>query len=116
MMYPVRKLALLAAIVLASACSREKVHIPRDVIPADTMAMLIADLHITEAMLSQKYPRRDSLEIFKPAYFSALFEKYHTTEPKFRESYNFYREHPKLLESIYEEAITDLNLRSGEEE
>ena len=81
------------------------------IIPKDTMAMILADIHIADATLSH-------IKNIPPGqndkYYLYIFKKYNTNKTVFDSSISYYTTHGKEYEKIYEDVMFRLNKLEGE--
>ncbi len=84
-----------------SAC-----EVPYGILGKDEMATILADIHLTEATVGQKYAY--SAHETKCAYFESVFEKHGITREEFNASLDWYARHPKAFVSVYDDALEQL--------
>ncbi len=106
---------LLAA---ASCAPKQKdisdLKVPENIIPPDSMVVLIADLQLAESALREfKRLGRESKER-NVAMIENIFEKHHTTPERFDASKKYYDQHLELYQQIYEQVIVLLTRRQTE--
>ena len=90
-----------------AACGEEK---PDFLIPQDKIVPILKDMQIgyagidltvaNEKIRSQKYAELNAL----------ILDKYRVNADTFFMSYNYYQDHPEVLDSIYLRVIEELNL------
>ena len=98
-------------LLLTQSCNQKNSSVV-EVIPQDTMAMLIADIHIADATLnvimnSEKFKKIDDY------YFSTL-EKYNISRSRFDTSMVFYSTEPEVYGNIYEDVMLIISQKEGE--
>ena len=106
---------LLISVLVMTSCKEEEVY--EDLIPADTMADIIVDLHIAESII-EKYQaiKRDAKDRSNPAY-AALFSEYNVSYAQFDSSLSYYQVNLDQYDLIYDKVIIELTkLDNGEEE
>lgn len=99
------------------SCSPKKKEaaIPGNIIGQDTMAVIIADMHETEAAITHGLISSADTAATLGQYH-ALFQEKGITKERFDESYKFYIDNPELLIKIYEMALEELSRRQAEAE
>lgn len=103
-------------ILLSSSCSLEQkeISIPDNVISKDSMVLILADVHIQEAMINQ-YSQEGRLMKMNPAkQYQLIFDKYHISKERYDSSYQFYLDNPSLLNKIYENVVIELTKKQTE--
>lgn len=94
-----RKLFYLGCIaLLLASCDH-----PINVLDADDMAAVLADIHVAEATMNNKISYA-SLDI-KRAYYEGVFEKHGISHETFNKSIDWYSHHPKQFEEVYAQVI-----------
>lgn len=96
------------ALGLAFSCSNpDDAVIPAGVVPADTMVVMLSELHLIEGARSGKQIMGDSLSIDE--YYDALYLRHGVEAERFKTSFAWYSRHPERLEALYEEVIVRLS-------
>lgn len=88
-------------------------EIPAEVIPMDTMILLISDLQILESHFQRTYGRAD---LYKDALDTSsyyVFEDFGTDKATFDHSLRFYSANADTLFRIYESTFDTLMFRSN---
>jgi hypothetical protein len=99
--------------LLLSCKSKNQVSIPSDILPPDSMTALLADVHILQASAQLGYSENIKDTSLQLAYQS-LWRKHNLTENSYNKNMLYYCNHPKLLDSVYEKVLGDLNQRKAE--
>ena len=99
---------ILVLVFVISACGDgRELEIPEDVIPRDTMASALLDMHLIEgAKVGQKI-MGDTLKATH--YYEKMYHKYGISKEQFDRSFQFYSEHPEVMNNMYKEVIERLN-------
>jgi hypothetical protein len=91
------------------SCNDKTVVIPDSVLPQDTMAAVLVDMQILEA-LKVKAGITDSLSRDSMLVeYALIFKKHHMNQEQFEQSLDFYKANPRLLEGIYDKTINELS-------
>ena len=98
-------------IVLVVSCSSS--NPPVDVMGETEMISYLIDLHITEASVQNLRLKKDSAELVFGVQQKYLHKKHNITDTTFVVSYNYYLEHPVVLESIYSAVVDSISLRQS---
>lgn len=100
-------------ILLCLSVFVECTRIPEEVIPPEKMIGILADIHLTEAIVNQEQLKfklqMDSLS----GYYEYVYKKHNFTKETFRQSLTFYSKHPELLHEIYPQVIANLQKRDS---
>jgi hypothetical protein len=111
----VQKYSYLCIIILCLfACAPEKVNVPGDILSQHRMSEILADMHIADAVTNMKSLSTDSLRQMGVDYREFIYKKHHTDHTAFSKSFEFYKEHPLMMDSIYAEVITRLSDMEGQ--
>ncbi len=100
---------LSAVILLLTAC-----EVPLGVANRQEMAQILADVHLTEALVGQKYAYNDYST--KRAYFESVFEKHGITRDDFNKSLDWYARHPNIFSEVYADALEILEEKRADVE
>ncbi len=107
-------LILLFTLLFLGCQKQQEEVIPVGVINLDTMSMIIADMHIVEA-ISNFRGMIDSPESSKiEEHYSAIFSTFKITPEKFRKSYDYYLEKPERMDSVYVLVLEQLSKTQAE--
>jgi hypothetical protein len=79
------------------------------VIPADSMATLLTDLHIADGVINNTKLKDKTLKQLSTEYFSEILEKHGISRDAFDESMRYYAYHTEELDKIYEKVIVNLS-------
>jgi hypothetical protein len=100
----VNKLIFFALLLLLAACSN-RTGIPENIIPPDSMKMIMKDV-IMASEYSSSYLHKDSLKKDKVKanqdLLEAVFQIHHISRESFMESLHFYQSRPDLNKSIFD--------------
>jgi hypothetical protein len=100
---------LLAVLGLLSCAARQEV--PPGVLGRDEMVKILAEILVTEDKVSKLGVASDSAYKVSDLFRARIFEKEGMTDSLFRQSMNYYIEHPKEMQQIYTILVDSLNLR-----
>lgn len=99
---------------LASACSKPRVEIPADIIQPDSMVVIMADIHLAEAVIQSRNLNRDSAarqESYRR--YRDVFDRHHTDAKFFGESFRWYAAHPDIFYKMYDSVLVKLSEAQG---
>jgi len=85
---------------------------PENVIPVGKMKEILIDMHYADAYAFQEY-RSDSIYRAAAGMYLDIFEKYKVDTASFNASFQYYIEHPKLLDGMYQAMIDTLSARES---
>lgn len=89
----------------------ERIPEPENLIPRDTMVMVLGDLTVLEAHITNKYP---TVTVFKDLMKKSgddLLKKYNISFKRLDESMNYYGSRQEEMQSIYTEIQDSLTLK-----
>lgn len=91
-----------------SCDNANKVKIPAGIMPRDSMASVLTDVHLVKAA-RQLGLVLDTADSNGTGTFNYVWKKHRITEQQYAKSLDFYTHHPALLDSVYEDALNNLN-------
>jgi hypothetical protein len=94
---------LILAVCSCNSEQQKNIEIPDNVIPFDSMAGLLADIHLVESGIALLQTDTASA-LLRPYYYSIL-HKWNTDRDRFERSMAFYGSRVELLDSIYGQTI-----------
>jgi Domain of unknown function (DUF4296) len=102
-------IAVVFFIVSLTAC-KEETRPPGVLAPAEFSKILV-EVYLAEARINSTALQRDSaIKLFVP-YEEKLFQQFELPDSVVRKTYQYYVDHPKQLELIYDSVIDTLSLR-----
>lgn len=103
----------LFALILFQSCTRTEGPVPKEIISPDSMVSILVDVHLAEA--ASNVSRINDVQRFSASdLYPVIFKTHHTDSVAFRKSFDYYLEHPKKLDKIYEQVINELSKRESE--
>ncbi len=93
------------------SCSEEESELipPEDVLSRQKFTSVMIDVQLVEGMKVHKLgPKRDRRPDMGQMY-SEIFEKHGIGKEEFVRTYDFYKSHPKEMETIYEQVLDSLS-------
>lgn len=101
-------ITIFVLLLLLSCGGKNNDKIPEDVLPASTMSSILTDMHLVEGYINIRPTNLDSVKSLGVGYRDEIYRNYQTTHEQFKRSFDFYNQHPVMLDSIYAEVITNL--------
>ncbi len=95
------------------ACKPDMPSIPKEVLPVDKMKVILADMHIADAVAETKALGGASEGALTQEYYGRIYQLHQVTSEQFTNSMKFYESHPVWLNKLYEEILTELSKRSA---
>lgn len=83
-------------------------------IPADSMAIIITDLHLADGAINARKVHKDSLKTVSSAYLNEILTRHNVTKEQFDESMRFYTYDPREISKIYEKVIIELGKKESQ--
>ena len=110
------KTLILSGMIILSSCSREKEEIPSNIMPQKKMIEVLSDVHYTEETIQLKNLNySDSTRKIAYGYYKEVFQKHQITPEQFKESFEWYKSHPEVMNDMYKEIITHLSEEQAKE-
>ncbi|MBK7681287.1 MAG: DUF4296 domain-containing protein [Bacteroidia bacterium] len=105
-----KKIGIVLMLSLFFGCSKKQVEVPADVIPRDTMIVVLAEIHLAEASIQVlNVEVKDSLKAVSFGFYNYIFSKHNITQELFKKSFDYYRSEPAYFHAMYDEVITRLS-------
>lgn len=109
-----KRILILFAIV-AVGCANREVHVPDDLIPTDSFIEIMIDLQIREGRGGAVRNEQElAAKKEMPEDFLHILDKHNTDVDAFVKTFDFYSNHPKLMEGIYEQVLDSLSKLEAE--
>lgn len=106
-------LYLLIILFLLHSCKgSDSAEIPSGVYSPDSMAMILADIHITESILQQKGYQPELLD-YKSALIQKTLRDNGANPHRFNRSYEYYLSVPETFSGIYDHVISEISRREA---
>ncbi len=77
------------------------------------MVSVLTDVHLVQAS-QQLYIAIDTADTAAFTSFNYVWKKHHITEAEYKKSLDFYSHNPSILDSIYENVLTNLSKEKAE--
>src|SRR3982750_4800974 len=99
------KKSIVWLLFISAACKPGDKIIPKDILPVDTMKVIVWDLTQAGAYASYLKDTDTSIQKINTAYLAQTLKLYKLSKEDFFKSFNFYQAHPvlnkELFDSIY---------------
>lgn len=99
-------------LVVFVGCSK-RVKVPNEFPNEDSMAVILADIYYSEALLNQGREYIRGHEDDLPKYYKYTLNRHGIGKRDFDTIFSWYSEHPKLLSEVYDKVISILNERES---
>lgn len=90
------------------SCNNAKVSIPDTIATKEEMAAIMLDMHLAEASMNLSL-NPQSINLHQNSISVDILKKHHITKEKFDASFQFYTEHPDVLNEVYKIVLDDLS-------
>ena len=107
-----KKVVFVILAVTVFSCNKEQKTMS-GLIPEDTLARVLIEIHIAEAKVSQAKLTKDSSLNYYSFLEQGIFNKYNIDSLRYRETMVNYSEDIKILDRVYEVVLDSLNLRTA---
>lgn len=111
----IRKAIFIFTCLFLLACAEEKKEsIPSTILPEQKMAAVMLDMHLLEAAMSLNTYRPDIITKGDLAVTFDVFDKHKITKAQYNESFEYYAQHPELLNEVYQLVLENLSKMQAE--
>ncbi len=102
--------------MLLFACSNNEVRvdIPDTVLSEQKMVEVMRDIHLSEATMNLNAFDPGKTAVENPSPGLNVLKKNNITKQQYDESFDFYSQHPLLLNKVYELVLNDLSKMQAE--
>lgn len=100
-------------LVIYSGCSSKQASVEekKGILSQQELSAFLIEMYLAEARLEAKpLPADSAIHLFVP-YEAKLLKKYKLTDSTLKLTYQYYLDHPKQMEQVYDVVIDSLNLR-----
>jgi len=104
-------LFILSIIIISSSCSN-KLENPEIIISADSMAIILADVHLADATLSVMMNKKEKYNDIE-SYYNSVLQKYNISRARLDSSISYYSSRGDEFEKIYEDVMFILSNKEG---
>lgn len=96
--------------LLATACGKKQSEQGlQPTIIDTTMAHILTDMHLIDAITTNNLViTDDSLRVLRKSLYEAVYKKFGTDEQTFKADFEYYKQQPLVMDSIYTQVITNL--------
>lgn len=101
--------------LVVTSCRDEVVGVPKpkDLVPEDTMVMVLKDLTLLETHIQLKYQQVTQYKETMDKSGKVLFKRYNLSEKRFEASLDYYGSRQHKMQNIYARVLDSLNRMSG---
>lgn len=105
----------LVLLIFVAACRDEVAGAkqPKDLIPTDTMVMVLKDLTLIESHIQMKYLQVTTYKETMKRSGQVIMDKYRISRNRFEKSMDYYGTRQLEMQDIYARVLDSLNLMSG---
>jgi hypothetical protein len=112
----IKRVVIFSFLLFFSVSCETSEEIPDHILSEEKMISVIVDTQLLEATYNSRLLSVADRKERMKRYYTEIFEHHGITEESFNESYNYYEDHPKKLELIYESVFEKLEELLTEEE
>lgn len=107
-----KKIILHLALISALFSCIPETKVPEGVLDTETMAKILADIHLTEAKVNRlTFQDYDSTRVAYLELERRIMAKYKVDTTRYKTSYRFYVQNPQMMVKIYDETLNILDER-----
>ncbi len=107
-----RNVLFASVLYLLSACQSDNV-VPEGILPDSTMKSVLVELSIVDAAYNVSMTNMNAPKFKSELFYEQVMKQHGTTRAQFIRSMDFYAQHTKRLQKIYEDALVDLANRQA---
>jgi Domain of unknown function (DUF4296) len=97
-------------LVLSFSC-QEKEKEPTGILTKTELSAFLIEMYLAEARIDNiPIPKDSAIKLFLP-YEEKLMKKFNLADSTLKKTYQYYIDHPKEMEMVYDAVIDTLNLR-----
>ena len=101
------KYFFLTALVIVTACGPAEA--PEDLLEPEDMTKVLMEVHLLEAKVNElSITPLDSEQVVYDHFEKLLFDTLSITQEQYERSFNYYLDHPKQFEKIYNAVVDSL--------
>jgi hypothetical protein len=106
----------IVVLLILSACKAEIKSIPKpdDVIPRDSLVIVLEDMMLLEGHVQSKYPQITQFHKVMRKSGDKLLAKYHMTYDRYSRSIDYYGSDQQEMQDIYNEVLESMNRKMNE--
>lgn len=108
-----KHLLFIIILLSLSACGGIKDNKPADLIPEAQMIEILADIHVADAVVDNKYGTQKADLPLTNALYTQIYKNHKITAARYKSSYKYYEAHPGLMDKIYTQVITELSKKEA---
>lgn len=103
------------SLIIISSCTDtvEGASKPDNLIPKDTMVMILKDMTLIESFIQTKYMHVSSFEKTMKLSGKKILDKYHVSYKRYDESMDYYGSRQEQMEAIYAQILDSLNRQAS---
>ncbi|MBK7148459.1 MAG: DUF4296 domain-containing protein [Bacteroidetes bacterium] len=95
--------------VLLMACKSEVAELPDGILPPDKMKVILADIHLADALAETKAEAGLSEKMLNDKYYEQIFADRNVSQAAFYTSYKYYETHPEWMNKLYDDVLTEMS-------
>jgi hypothetical protein len=98
--------------LILTACGAEvkRASLPIDIIPRDTMVMVLKDMNLVESHIQMTYGQVGRYHKIMKKSANEIFRKYHIDSNRYITSFEYYGSHQELMTKMYQEALDSIDV------
>lgn len=109
-----RLIGITFVLLVFTSCGEKEEKRPEHIWDEERMIEVLTEFHKTEAYVRLDYHHFGDSAYVTDSVFNATFQQLGTSREEYDSNYNYYLNHPKEMEKVYEKVIINLNEASGE--
>ena len=87
----------------------ENPNTSKDILPKDSMILILTDMHLADADAQVRNLMLDSSRALLKSNYRIIFAHYRINQQRFKKSLNYYTQRPKELDEMYAQVVNNLS-------
>ena len=109
-----KKILIFACLLFFSCSGKKAIVIPDNILSKQKMVEVMLDVHLLEASMSLNATSIDKNNPANPTADFDVLKKNKISKKQYNESFDYYTQHPELLNEVYQLVLNDLSKMQAE--
>ena len=93
-------------IFMLFSCREKTIRVkPKNVLPSDSMALILVEVHMMNAAHPHRDVRKKKLQPYALKEYQAMFDSVKVSEQRFEESFDWWNDEPEDIRGILDETL-----------
>ncbi len=100
-------------VLILIGCGKKAEKLPEGILTKEEMIPVMVDIELAESAITIKALHGDSARQYASDYYNFIYYNHNVPKEVFNKSLDYYIAHPKELDEIYTEVITELSKKEA---